>query len=153
MRPPILITAALLFLLWLASFAILLLFLAQLVGIRALVAAIVVQAATFLIAGAFALVSNTRRPRGIDPDAPRVVGEPPLLPDGRPYGRRKKDDLGVLDRLSAVLESEAGKRPPPEQTPAWAADIVRTNADGILEKRRITQAMLDPAGADEEREK
>lgn len=104
------IIALCLFCLWLASIAILLCFLAGLAPIPWLVGAIVAQVGVACVGGGVLLVTNTRRPRGIDPDSPR----PAIL-----YGRREDDDRGIVERVSALMEEEAAKRPASSKTPDW----------------------------------
>jgi hypothetical protein len=138
------ITIAVLFCLWLGSVAVLLCFLAALVGIPALVGAIVVQVGVACVGGGIILVTNTRRPAGRDPDAPlraadpyaattdQLMREAVLLADGQPYGRRDRDDHTVVKRslteqISDLVEAEAARRPSPAKTPAWAIDLARDN--------------------------
>jgi hypothetical protein len=118
--------------LWLLSIAVQFLFVAGLQGIAALIIAIVMQIAVFLVSGSLLLVTNTRRPRGVDPDerSPDPFGQTSeelrrsvALPDGRLYGRRKVDDRNVVERLSDILEEEAAKREPPQSTPQWALNL------------------------------
>jgi hypothetical protein len=104
------ILISLLFVAWIGSVSVFLLFLASLVTTPALVAAIVVQVAVVGIGAALLLVTNTRRPAGIDPDA-----EPPQ------WGRRQ-EDKGIIETISDALESEAKRRPFPARTPDWMQD-------------------------------
>lgn len=135
---PIELTTALLGTLWLAAIAIELCSIAGLVGIEWRISAIVVHVAVFVIAAALLLTTNTRRPAGVDPNAPRNghAGDAPdalrpgvLLPDNRPYGRRAADDRAVVDRLSEVLEDAASRRPGPARTPEWALNLMPDDAD------------------------
>ncbi len=143
-RHTIEITAALLGLIWLATIAIHLLFIAGLVDIAALIGAIVAQCGAFLVASALLLVTNTRRPAGIDPNAPPQRSTPDpfgqtadelraavLLPDRRAYGRRDSDDAEVVKRLIGKFEAEDAKRPPPTETPRWALDLQESEAAGL----------------------
>ncbi len=132
MKKGLVITIICLFAAWLASLAVLLLFLADLTTVPLLVAAIVVQIGVAAISGGILLVTNTRRPWSErDPYAATtadLLREPVLLPDGRPYGRRKVDDGNVVERLSAILEEEAAKHPPGARVPPWAIEIANEHA-------------------------
>ena len=55
---------------WLASIGVLLFFVAGLASVPWLLGAAVAQSGVFCVAAALLLVTNTRRPRGIDPDVP-----------------------------------------------------------------------------------
>lgn len=144
MRRSIEITASVLGLIWLATIAIHLLFIAGLVDIAALIGAIVAQCGIFLVSGALLLVTNTRRPAGIDPNAPPIaqavdpfgqtsdeLRSAVLLPDRQPYGRRKHDDVNVVKRLIGKFEDEDALRPPPAETPRWALDLQESEAAGL----------------------
>jgi hypothetical protein len=104
------ITITILFSLWLASVAILLCFLAGLVGIPFLVGALVAQIGVAGIGGALLLVTNTR-----PSDATR------------PWGRRQ-EDKGLIETISEAMEREAAKRPGPARTPDWAIGIADSEA-------------------------
>jgi len=129
------ITAAILGLVWLGSIATQLFFVAGLATIPYLIAAIVGQIAAFLIASAVLLVTNTRRPAGVDPNVPPRRRDPfgmtsdelqrdaVMLPDARPYGRRVHDDVAVVKRLIGRFEDEDSLRPAPKSTPAWAIEL------------------------------
>jgi hypothetical protein len=108
--------------------AVLLCFLAQLVGIPALVGAIVAQIGVAAVSAALLLVTNTRVPwtNERDPYAQttdELLRTAVMLPDGKVYGRRVIDDRHVVERLSDILEDEAAKRPPPAAMPPWAIEI------------------------------
>lgn len=124
MKRSLTITVILLFAVWLASLAILLCFLADIVGIPALVAAIVAQIGVAAVSAALLLVTNTRRPWGADAYAATTdeLLRPAVMVGDRPYGRRAHDDRNVVDRLSDILEEEASLRKPGE-TPAWVLGI------------------------------
>lgn len=117
MRRSLLILILILFAIWLGSVAVLMLFLTGIVKIPWLVAALVCQIGAAIFGSGLLLVTNTRRPAGIDPDTAPIT-----LPDGAVYGRRQGDDRSVVDRLSAILEEEAAQRPGPARTPDWAID-------------------------------
>lgn len=84
--------------------------------------------------------TNTRRLEGSDPNVaePRAVDpfaltteelEAGVIVGGLPYGRRhgqkggKPDDMEVVHRLIAKLESDDRKRPAPAEDPRWALDL------------------------------
>jgi len=137
-RHAIAITAALLGAIWLAAIAIQLCFVAGLAGIPWLIGAIVAQIAAFLISGSLLLVTNTRRPYGIDPNAPPVRAADPFgqtsdelrsaaIVGGLPYGRRVHDDVAVVKRLIGKFEAEDAQRPAKGGTPPWALDLMKAN--------------------------
>jgi len=154
MRRSLTITASILGLVCLAAIAIQLLFIAGLVDIAALIGSIVAQVGVFLVSGAVLLVSNTRRPDGIDPNAPPLAAprDDPfgqtsdelraavLLPDRQPYGRRKHDDVNVVKRLIGKFEDEDALRPPPAETPRWALDLQESEAAGLIVPDRSDDA-------------
>jgi hypothetical protein len=122
------ITIGCLFAATLISVAILL---AQVVTSWPIVLAIVLLLAVFGVGGGILLVTNTRPSWPTDPYAQttdELLRGAVLLPDGRPYGRRDRDDRNVVDRLSDILEEEAAKRPPSERTPPWAIEVAREQA-------------------------
>lgn len=99
------------------------------------------QIVAALLALALLLVTNTRRPQGIDPDTPvpaKKVDPFALsaeeeragvyLPDGRPYGRRLRDDSTVVKRLIDAPEAAAPRAPPPQSPPQWALDLQQSPA-------------------------
>ena len=99
------------------------------------------QIVAALLAIALLLVTNTRRPKGVDPDTmvPAKKVDPfalsaeeeragVLLPDGRPYGRRLRDDTTVVKRLIDSPEAAETRRPPPQPTPQWALDLQQSAA-------------------------
>jgi hypothetical protein len=93
-----------------------------------LVGAVVVFVGAAMIALGLLVSTNTRRPRGVDPDVePNPSRNGIILNDGRPYGRRERDDPSVVDRLSAILEEEAAKRPGPAKTPDWARGLAHSS--------------------------
>jgi hypothetical protein len=139
-RHAITITAAVLGAIWLAAIAVQLCFIAGIAGIPWLIGSIVAQAAILLVSGAVILVTNTRRPYGIDPNAPARQADPfgqttdelrdaIYLPDRRPYGRRTEDDMQVVKRLIGKLEENDTQRPPPAATPQWAIDLQTEHDD------------------------
>jgi hypothetical protein len=150
-RHAITITAALLGTIWLAAIAVQLCFIAGLAGIPWLIGSIVAQAAILLVSGAIILVTNTRRPAGIDPNAPHVAVDPfamssedlrnaVLLADNMPYGRRKQDDTAVVKRLIGKFEEEDAQRPPPKDgTPSWALDLLSENEASEAALRERTE--------------
>ena len=123
MRRSLVITILVLFGFWLASVAALLLYVADLAGVPALVAAIVVQIGVAVSISGLLLVTNTR----VNWSKPDTT-EPITLADNQPYGRRQTDDRSVVDRLSAVLEEAAAQRPGPAKTPDWAIGIHGSDA-------------------------
>src|SRR5687768_7862804 len=91
------------------------------------------QIVAALLAIALLLVTNTRRPKGIDPDTPVPAKKVDpfalsaeeeragvFLPDGRPYGRRQRDDTTVVKRLIHAPEAVDNRRAPPHPTPQRA---------------------------------
>lgn len=135
MKRSLAIVAGALGALWLISVGVLLFYIAGLAGVPLLLAAVVCQIAVFLVAAALLLVTNTRRPAGIDPNAPPLPIDPYgdttdglmkhaiMLPDRKPYGRRAADDTAVVQRLIDRLEKDDAARPAPAQTPQWALDL------------------------------
>ena len=117
-----------LFAVWLSSVAILLLFLASLAGVPALVGALVALIGVSGIGGGILLVTNTRPPaaRPSDPFSQTTEELRPgvLLPDGRPYGRRERDDTAVVKRIIDKFKEEDAERAPPETTPKWALNLM-----------------------------
>lgn len=131
MRRSLAIVAAVLGLIWLAATGVLLFYVAGLVGVPWLLSAFVSMDGAFGLLLAVYLVTNTRRPFAVDPYAQTtddLLRSAVLLPDGRPYGRREKDDRHVVDRLSEILEEEAAKHPPSDRTPPWAIEIATEHA-------------------------
>jgi hypothetical protein len=99
------------------------------------------QIVATLLAIALLLVTNTRRPKGVDPDTPVPAKKVDpfalsaeeeragvFLPDGRPYGRRLRDDTTVVKRLIDAPEVVDTRRPPPQSTPQWALDLQQSAA-------------------------
>ena len=128
------IVAALLGVIWLGSLGVALFFVAGLVDVPWLLGALVAQIGVFAVATALLLTTNTRRPAGIDPNAPERRIDPFALPteqlkigvdlgDGQPYGRRNADDPAVVKRMIRQFEEEDRQRPPPANVPAWARDL------------------------------
>lgn len=109
-------TAAALGAIWLAAIAVQLFFVAGLASIPWLIGAIVAHVGVFLVSGSLLLTTNTRRPRGIEPDAPPAVIT---------YGRRSDDAVSVTEELSAVLERAAAQRGGTGRTPDWLRDDPR----------------------------
>jgi ABC-type transport system involved in multi-copper enzyme maturation permease subunit len=112
--------------------------LASLLDSPLIVLAVVLLIAVFGVVFALLLVTNTRRPSGIDPNLPLLPRDPfgmtsedlrnaVLLADQQPYGRRKKDDRNVVERLSEILEDEASRRPAPDSMPPWVVDMNRSH--------------------------
>jgi hypothetical protein len=110
------------------------------------------QIVAALLAIALLLVTNTRRPKGVDPDTPLPAKKVDpfalsaeeeragvLLPDGRPYGRQLRDDTTVVKRLNDASEAADTSRPPPQPTPQWALDL-QQSADAM-------DALATPVGA------
>jgi hypothetical protein len=110
------------------------------------------QIVAALLAIALLLVTNTRRPKGVDPDTPLPAKKVDpfalsaeeeragvLLPDGRPYGRRLRDDTTVVKRLIDAPEAADTRLPQPEPTPQWALDLQQSAA--------ATDARATPVGA------
>jgi len=133
MRRNLAIAVIVLFAVWLASLAVLLFFLAQIVGVPALVGAIVAQIGVAAITAGLLIETNTRRPWSNERDpyaqtTDELLRNAVLLPDQRPYGRRANDDRNVVTRLSEILEEEAAKHPPSEHTPPWAIEIATEHA-------------------------
>jgi hypothetical protein len=131
MRRNLAITAAVLGMVWLIATGVLLFYVAGLVGVPWLLAAFVAMDGAFLLLLAVYLVTNTRRPFAVDPYAQTtddLLRSAVLLPDGRPYGRRDRDDRNVVDRLSEILEEEAARQPPSDRTPPWAIEIASEHA-------------------------
>lgn len=110
-----------LFAVWLGSLAVLLCFLAQIVGVPFLVGAIVAQIGVAAISAGLLIETNTRRAWPADPfgfATDELIQRGVQLPSGQVFGRRD-DDRPVVDRLSEILEQEAAKRPASERTPWW----------------------------------
>jgi len=105
MLRPLAIAISALFLAWLMSVAVVLCYLAQLVGVPALVAASVAWIGVFPIVCALLLVTNTR-----PIDGPKAWG-------------RRQADKGIIETISEALEREAAKRPGPARTPDWAVGL------------------------------
>ena len=132
------ITAALLGAIWLASLGVALFFVAGIVGVPWLLAALIAQIAAFVVTTAIMLVTNTHDipnapapDRRLDPfslptNELRIGVE---LPDGRPYGRRHHDDPAVVKRLIKRFEDEDAQRPPPAAVPDWARDLQQEHGD------------------------
>ena len=99
MRHALNITAALLGAVWLAAIAIGMAYLADLVGTEFLIGAMVAFVGVCALALALLLVTNTRRPRGIDPDA--VSPPPPSL---------SIEDRSLMGQIGSLLEG-AARRP------------------------------------------
>ena len=103
-----------LFAVWLSSVAILLLFLASLAGVPALVGALVALIGVSGIGGGILLVTNTRPPaaRPSDPFAQTTDELRPgvMLSDGRPYGRRERDDTAVVKRIIDKFKEDDAER-------------------------------------------
>lgn len=134
MRRSLAITIGALGVIWLAAIAVQLFFVAGLAPIAALIGAIVAQIAVFLVASALLLVTNTRRPAGIDPNAPLRPRDPfgastddllrpAVMVGAQPYGRRHSDDANVVHRLIDRLEKDDAARPTPASAPQWALDL------------------------------
>ena len=140
MRRNLAIASAVLGAIWIAATGVLLFYIADLAPIQALLLAFVAMDAAFVLLLAICLVSNTRRPFAIDPYAQTtddLLRGAVLLPDGRPYGRREKDDRHVVDRLSEILEEEAAKHPPSDRTPPWAIEIATEHARAETPKEEL----------------
>jgi hypothetical protein len=145
-RHAITITAASLGFIGLAATGVFLFYITDLAPIQALLLAFVALLGAFYALLALLLVTNTRRPAGIDPNEPRAVdpfGQTTdelrgavFLPDKRPYGRRSEDDMAVVKRLIGKLEEQDLSRPPPMATPAWALDLQQEHADSPSEEER-----------------
>lgn len=125
MKRPLAIVCALLGLVWLIATAVLLFFVAGLVGVPFLLLAFVGMDGAFLLLLAILLVTNTR----VAWPAPDPFGQatddllrPAVMIGDRPYGRRAADDRNVVARLSDILEDEASRRKPGE-TPAWVVSM------------------------------
>jgi hypothetical protein len=140
LKRPLAIVSGALGMIWLLSIGVIFFYVAGLVNIAALLGAVVAQIAVFLVTSALLLTTNTRRPAGIDPNAPLVkhsrdpfsqttdeLRGAVLLPDSRPYGRRISDDRHVVERLIDRLEKDDEKRPAPVSTPQWALDLQQMN--------------------------
>jgi hypothetical protein len=131
-KRPLAIVAAVLGLVWLIATGVLLFYIADLAPIQALLGAFVAMDGAFLLLLAMYLVTNTRRswdaPDPYAQTTDELLRSAVLLPDGRPYGRRDRDDRGVVERLSDILEEEAAKRPPSTRTPPWAIEIASEQA-------------------------
>jgi len=149
MHPSVLRTTVVLGFAWLLSLGVLLFFVAHLVDITWLLLAVVVQIGVFLAALGMLLVTNTRRPRGIDPDVltPRLMRTSDesllkdplgmtaselaraavLLPDGNSYGRRKHDDREIVKRVIAKIESLDSPRP--HAMPDWASAVIADHTE------------------------
>ncbi len=158
MNRTLLITIALLGAIWLASIGVLLFFVAGLTSVPWLLGAAVLQIGVFLTALGLLLVTNTRRPRGINPDQPidrqvvpidiALLKDPMamtaaeleraaiMLPDGNSYGRRMKDDHEVVKRVIQKLHADDGKRPMSSETPEWARELQQAHAahNGSVER-------------------
>ena len=139
-RHAIPLTSAALGAIWLAANGVMLFYAASLVPLAALLIAFGALSGAFGLALAILIASNTRRPAGIDPNAPPVSVDPfamssedlknaVLLADNMPYGRRKHDDSAVVKRLIGKFEDEDRQRPPPATTPAWALELQEQHED------------------------
>jgi len=146
MRRSLAITVAVIGLIWLASLAVMLMYVADLTDVPALVGAIVVQIGVSATLAALLIQTNTRRPRGVDPDVNAddatiaAMGRGVMLDDGRPYGRRRNDDRNVVERLSSILEEEAAKRPGPAKTPDWAINLRESGQVEIADERQADES-------------
>jgi hypothetical protein len=97
------------------------------------------------LAGALAvlLITNTRRPWGIDQNLGPTYSMLPMeevdpygtsteellrhavqLPDGNGYGRRQSDDPTVVRRLVSAVERDDRPLPPKLERPAWATEML-----------------------------
>gem|GEM_PF-2251310 len=146
-------TAGALCVLWLLATGVLLFYAAGLATIPYLLIAFVVMQGAFLVLLTCLLVTNTRRPFGVDPNASTATPRQPapanrerdpfaattdelrprvVLNDGFPYGSRRSDDVSVVRRLIDRLETDDGARPVPDSAPSWALDLVESHAAEIF---------------------
>lgn len=160
MRRSIAITSAILGLIWLAATGVLLFFVAQIVDLPWLLVAFVAQDGAFLLCLALFLISNTRRLYGVDPnvrneqraeqrqpaadpfasDTADLFRDAVLLPDGRPYGRRKdRDDPEVVKRLIGIPEPQAAPMPD------WAKGMRPKGAPDEVVRPNMLDLSLDAA--------
>jgi len=138
-RHAITITAAALGLVGLAAFGAFLFYVTDLAPLQVLLGAFVALLGAFVALLLITMVTNTRRPYGVDPNAAPPhrarsdpfaattdeLRQPVLLPDAKPYGRRNSDDAAVVARLIDRLEQDDAQRPPPANgTPKWALDLI-----------------------------
>ncbi len=93
MRHALNITAGLLGVLWLTAIAVSMFYLADLVSTEWLIGAMVAFVAACAVSLALLLVTNTRRPRGIDPDEAAT----------------KIADRSLMDDIGSLLESAAAR--------------------------------------------
>jgi len=135
------LSAILLGLLALAAAGVLLFYIAGLASTPWLLCAALALLGGYVALLALFLVTNTRRPHGIDPNVAPVLTlhrdpfgqtseelrQGVLLPDQRPYGRRASDDSAVVQRLIDRLERDDSARPAPPTTPAWALDLMQNH--------------------------
>lgn len=99
---------------------------------RALIVTNGVQLGAIMWLAGIVFYTNVRSKNENPPPKPPVI-----LPDGRPFGRRKDDNMSVIDELSEVLEREAARRPPPSESPPWAIDILKRSDPDTTERTRI----------------
>lgn len=122
-------------LVWVVATGVFLFFAADLVPIPWLLVAFGAMDGAFGLALALLITTNTRVAWQTDPYAQTTDD---LLRTGvmigdRPYGRRAHDDSAVVKRLIDKLEQTDAARPPPPDTPQWAADLVKqSEAAGLL---------------------
>lgn len=149
--------------LWLAAICVQFLFVAQLLSIVWMIGALVAQIAVFLVFGALLLVTNTRRPYGIDPnaaqhrqrEADRAFASPTAdlfrqrvkvqLPDGNAYGGRKDDDPEVVQRLLSAIA------PQPQPMPDWAQALrPKDTSDEVVRPSMLDLGLDIPERGDDE---
>lgn len=124
------ISAAILGVMWLAATGVLLFFVAGLAGVPALLYAFVAMDTAFIVLLALFITTNTR-PRWPDPygDATDQLLRPPLYIG---EDRRVRDgtikDRSLTERISDMVEAEAGQRPMSSSTPSWIASIRHDDA-------------------------
>ena len=93
----------------------------------------------YLIIGALVLVTNTRRPAGIDPNVGRIdpfsLSTDDLWKEGMPERRAVKrrvhdqQNAEAAARLIEHFERDDASRPPPEVTPDWALDLQQQHTE------------------------
>lgn len=135
------IVTAILNIVFIAALGIEFMSIANLVGIWWRIAAIIMMVSVYSTFMATLLVTNTRRPAGIDPNDP-PEGRDPFsmttdelwhegMPDRRSRKRRASDqpDPKMVSRLIEHFEDVDAERPMTEQTPQWARDLQKEHPD------------------------
>lgn len=115
---------------------------AHLVEIWWTIASDVIIIAIYMIITSVVLVTNTRRPAGIDPNeaSPKLIDPFALpteelwhegMPDRRQMKRRATDlpDPATVTRLIEHFKEEDAERPMTDKTPQWALDLQQEHGE------------------------